>query len=75
MNNPYNKPPRWASRLLKWFCADEQVEILLGDLEELYQVRRERSSKSLSNLHYIKDVFDLIRPFAIKRKSKQHKIN
>ncbi|NQZ77806.1 MAG: hypothetical protein HRT61_17130 [Ekhidna sp.] len=38
-------PPKWADASLSWFCADEVVETLRGDLYELYQMRRESSSK------------------------------
>ncbi|MEJ0032792.1 MAG: ABC transporter permease [Bacteroidota bacterium] len=70
MSSPENKslPPKWADRLLESFCSEEQLEILQGDIHELYAYRLTQMSRFKANLHYIKDVFDMLRPFAFKRK-------
>ncbi len=68
------QPPKWADRFLRWFCSPEQVEILQGDLHELYHERLSRGGRSKANLIFIAEVFDLLRPFAIKRK-RTRKIN
>ncbi|MCE7993517.1 MAG: FtsX-like permease family protein [Roseivirga sp.] len=62
------RPPKWADRLLEWFCSEEQIEILQGDLHELFEWRVEEMGIWLARLHYIKDVVDMLRPFALKKK-------
>ena len=62
-----NKPPRWADRFLTWFCSEEIVETVQGDLYELYGKRLSERGKTVARLCYIRDVFDLCRPFAFKR--------
>jgi ABC-type antimicrobial peptide transport system permease subunit len=71
MNDAGNKllPPRWADRFLEWFCSEEQLEILQGDIRELYAYRLSKMSRFKANLNYVKDVLDMLRPFAIKRRS------
>ncbi|HZY79483.1 MAG TPA: ABC transporter permease [Cyclobacteriaceae bacterium] len=61
-------PPRWADRLLESCCSEEQLDILQGDIRELYAYRLSKMSRFKANLHYIKDVFDMLRPFAFKRR-------
>ena len=31
------KPPRWATRLLSWYCKPELLEDLQGDLNEYFE--------------------------------------
>lgn len=69
MKQQEHQPPKWADRLLEWFCKEEHLEILQGDLYELFQYRLEKYGQRKANLHYIKDVVDLMRPFAIKKLS------
>lgn len=68
MSKTPQSPPRWANRMLKWFCAEEHLEVLQGDLQELYEYRLEQKGRFLARLHYIKDAFDMLRPFARKKK-------
>ncbi|MGA0560350.1 ABC transporter permease [Larkinella sp. VNQ87] len=64
-----NTPPRFADRLLRFFCAPHRLEEVQGDLHEefTYQVRRmgERRAK----WWYWWEVLLFLKPFAIKRKS------
>lgn len=69
------QPPKWADRFLEWFCSDEQIEILQGDLHELYEWRLEEKGLLPARLFYIKDVLDMLRPFALKRKKSPQKLN
>ncbi|MGB3467105.1 MAG: ABC transporter permease [Cyclobacteriaceae bacterium] len=62
-------PPRWIDRVLDWFCKNEEIEILRGDLYELYEVRSEEMSKWKADLYFFFEVLDLFRPFAIKNNS------
>jgi len=75
MSGSRSNPPRWPERMLSWFCAEEHQDILLGDLEELYEYRSSKMSRSKANLFYIKDAFDMLRPFALKKRRTQVKNN
>ncbi|MEL7003704.1 MAG: ABC transporter permease, partial [Bacteroidota bacterium] len=71
MKNKEAIPPKWADKLLELVCANDQLEIIQGDLYELYAMRLASHSRLYANLYFIKDVIDLIvRPFIWKsRKS------
>lgn len=68
-------PPAWADRFLEWFCADDQLEILQGDLHELYHDRLESMPRWRADLYYFRDVLDMLRPFALKRKRALYTLN
>jgi len=61
------RPPRLPDRFLRWFCADEVLETLQGDLYELFEKRRVRKGKLLADLYYTLDVLSACRSFAFKR--------
>ncbi len=65
-------PPRLPDRFLQWFCADEVLETLQGDLYELYDKRREKSGKLLADVMYWVDVASACRPFAFKRSTRSN---
>ena len=65
-------PPRWADRLLEWFCAPHLLEEVQGDLYERY-VRDIRSfGTQHANRRYWLNVLRFVRPFAIKRQPSEH---
>ena len=71
MNHKRNyQPPGLVNRFLIWFCAEEVLETLQGDLYELYQQRRRESGKFVADFSFLLDVIDVCRPFALKRKSR-----
>lgn len=61
------RPPKWADVLLKLFCSEHVIETLQGDLYELYEKRRNKSSKLKADYSFVGDVISSIRPFALKR--------
>jgi putative ABC transport system permease protein len=67
MIDPKTLPPRWADRFLEWFCTEKQLEILQGDIHELFAYRLKKYGRFRAQLLYIKDVLDYLRPFALKR--------
>ncbi len=75
--NPEGKqhPPKWTDRLLQWFCSEQVIETLQGDLHELYIKRRRRSGKFRADLYFFLDVIDVCRPFALKRRSNPNNLN
>lgn len=62
-------PPGWPDKFLGWFCHDDHLEILRGDVYELYEERLESMKKWKADLLFILDVLGLCRPFAFKKRS------
>ncbi len=60
-------PPSWPEKFLKWFCKEELVEGVLGDLEEMYFRNREKSGKHGANLMYLWHVILFFQPFAFRK--------
>lgn len=59
-------PPKWADRFLGWFCREEELEILRGDVYELFEERLAEHGKQKASLYFILDILGLCRPFAWK---------
>lgn len=62
-------PPRWPDLFLKWFCDEEVLETLQGDLYELYRKRLTTRGKFLADLLFTFDVISSCRPFAMSKRS------
>ncbi|MEL6676864.1 MAG: ABC transporter permease [Bacteroidota bacterium] len=56
MNHPIPQPPRWADRLLSWFCRPELLEEIQGDLHELFELRCQEKGPGRAKLGFIWDV-------------------
>ncbi len=63
-------PPRWADRFLEWFCTEDHLEIVQGDLHELFYKRLDTMSRFKAALLFIIEVLGMLRPFALRRRSK-----
>src|ERR1044072_6096878 len=61
-------PPRLPDRFLRWFCAEDVLETLQGDLYELYQMRLFNKGKFIADLFYWFDVISACRPFAFSKR-------
>lgn len=64
--NEQPKPPVWADRFLGWFCREEDLEVLQGDLHELFQQRLTSAGPGIARMKYVWEVLSLFRPFAWK---------
>ena len=62
------EPPRWADRLLSWYCRPEALEDLQGDLHELFARHKDHRGVAVARLYYILDVLSFMRPYIIKTK-------
>ncbi len=62
-----HQPPRWVGRLISWFCKDELLEEIEGDLFQYYQQERQKRSTWKANLNYAFHALNFLRPFALKR--------
>ncbi|RFS16525.1 ABC transporter permease [Emticicia sp. C21] len=61
------KPPKWADRLLEWFCAPHLLEEVQGDLYERFQKNVRVFGEKIARREYVIGVLSFIRPFALKR--------
>lgn len=59
-------PPRWADRLLSWFCKNEVLENIQGDLYEMHQQRVSKLGRRKADLLFVQDVLTILRPRLIK---------
>lgn len=67
MNKAKPIPPRWATRLLKWYCKPSLYEDLQGDLFEYFERNRETRGLIVARLIYIVDVVKFFRPYTIRQ--------
>lgn len=63
----YPQPPKLAERFLLLFLKDELVEEVIGDLEEKFLWTCEKKSAGKAKRNYWYQVFNYLRPFALKR--------
>jgi putative ABC transport system permease protein len=63
------QPPRWADRLLEWYCAPHLLEEVQGDMHEEFDHQVKLVGIRKAKWDYFRNVVGFIRPFAIKRKS------
>ncbi|MEM1405732.1 MAG: ABC transporter permease [Bacteroidota bacterium] len=63
------KPPRWADRLLSWYCRNDRFEEIQGDLHELFRERINDYSLRKARLLYFWDVIRCFKSYATKRPS------
>lgn len=75
MNDSPVTPPKWLDRLISFFCKEEIIEILQGDLYELYERNTTAYGRRKANLLYIKDTLTTIRPALLKRLEGNHQLN
>jgi ABC-type antimicrobial peptide transport system permease subunit len=67
-------PPRWATKLLQWYCAPRLIEEVEGDLHEEFEFQVKHVGATRAKLDYVRNVIGFVRPFAIKRK-RSHPLN
>ncbi|MGB3181045.1 MAG: FtsX-like permease family protein [Cyclobacteriaceae bacterium] len=68
MNQPSkHNPPRWATRLLRWYCDEDWVEEITGDLEEAFCDRLKHEGPAIARRQYIQDVFTFLKPTVVRR--------
>lgn len=75
MNDSPFTPPKWLDRLLSLFCKEDIIEILQGDLHELYERNTTNYGRRKANLLYIKDTLTAIRPTLLKPLEGNHQLN
>ena len=68
-------PPKWATRLLAWYCRPELLEDLQGDLNEYFHRNLKERGASAARLIYLVDVLKFIRPYTLRKPSLSHPSN
>lgn len=63
---PELQPPKWALRFLRWYCRDEYLDEIEGDMIELFHVRSVDSLRS-ARLYFIWNVIRTFRWINLKR--------
>lgn len=62
-----SKPPKFFDRLLDWYCRQEGLEDLQGDIYEVFY-ERSKTSKPRANALFPFDVLSLLNPFSCQRR-------
>lgn len=60
-------PPDFADRFLKWFCHNDLIEFIRGDLHELYSQRLEEDGKRQADFAFCWDVIRFFRLSNIRK--------
>ncbi len=55
-------PPSWAVSFLHWFCPDELVEGIYGDLLEMYAEERANSDSRMAGRQFVLNAIRMFRP-------------
>lgn len=64
--NKIHTPPKWAEKLLEWYCRADVLEDLQGDLHEFYEKNLiEKGPRKARNI-YVLDVIKFMRPYTVK---------
>ncbi|MBY0433370.1 MAG: permease prefix domain 2-containing transporter, partial [Cyclobacteriaceae bacterium] len=68
MSNPEQpSPPRWATRLLSWYCKPELLEDLHGDLNEYFERNVKTHGAKKARRIYILDVLKFFRLYTVRK--------
>jgi putative ABC transport system permease protein len=71
----FPRPPKWPNKLLEWFCPDELLEEVQGDLHERYGLRMQKMGKKKARNLYFREVLTYMRPSVIRKKNKSSQVN
>jgi ABC-type antimicrobial peptide transport system permease subunit len=66
-NKRIPKPPRWAQRLLEWYCRPELIEDLQGDLNEYFHRNCKLKGSFRAKVIYVIDVIKFFRLYTLRR--------
>ena len=69
MKHASSHPPRWALRLLRWYCNPELYEEIQGDLYEAFTDRIAQRGLSYARRRYVGDVLRFIQPFTLESRN------
>ncbi len=61
------RPPRWADKLLEWYCRPELLEDLQGDLYEYFEKNTQNKGARRARIIYGLDVIKFFKPYTVKK--------
>ena len=61
------EPPRWAQRLLRWYCRPDLLEDLQGDLNEYFERNLKAKGLKQARLIYCLDALKFFRIYTIRK--------
>ena len=61
------RPPQWADRFLEWYCDEELVNEIQGDLHEMYHRRSQKSGLKKAKILFIWEVVRSFKPANVKK--------
>ncbi|WP_057938534.1 ABC transporter permease [Algoriphagus resistens] len=64
------KPPKWADRFLAWYCREDLLDEIQGDIYELYE-RKAKESPRTANWQFAWNVLRFFRFKNIKKKTSE----
>ncbi len=70
--HPEPQPPRWARRLLHWYCRPRLLEDLEGDLNEYFERNLRTKGPGRARLIYALDVLKFCRPYTVRKPEPLH---
>ena len=65
--SPQPQPPRWAQRLLRWYCRPDLLEDLQGDLNEYFERNLKTKGAKRARLTYCLDALKFFRPYTVRK--------
>ena len=66
-SHPSTHPPRWANRLLEWFCDHNCLEEIQGDLHEAFYQRAKERGYLYARNKYALDIIRFLKPSVIRK--------
>jgi putative ABC transport system permease protein len=66
-NKSQHIPPRWATRILEWYCKRDLLEDLSGDLHEYFERNIQTKGIHRARLIYVLDVLKFFRLYTIRK--------
>ncbi len=64
---PHISPPKWADKFLEFFCKEEFLEEIQGDVHELFEARITKEKKSAARIKFVWDVLRFLKWSNIKK--------
>lgn len=68
--NDHQLPPRWITRLFIWLCRPADIDDLLGDMEEIYQVNLKTKSVFKAQYQYFSQCLALLFSYTVKKRKR-----
>lgn len=70
-----DRPPRLADRVLEYYCRNELLDSIQGDLHEQFLLDNEKYGRLKAKRRYWSNVLTFANRFTLRKSSKSHKVN